>query len=93
MQHRPLLDSRMRKQGGRKLTKGVFTPGVFCEREKLSRPLFQQQKKLAALFVLKAPRAFFLSPSNEPTLDPDARPTTYPGYPYIVVTTWLETGD
>ena len=51
--------------------KGVFTPGVFCEREKLSRPLFQQQKKLAALFVLKAPRAFFLSPSNEPTLDPD----------------------
>ena len=40
----------------------MFTPGVFCDREKLSRPLFQQKKKLAA---------FFLSPSQEPTLDPD----------------------
>ena len=34
------------------MSQGVFTPGVFCEREKLSRPLS-------------------LSPSNEPTLDPD----------------------
>ena len=52
-------------------TYGVFRPSIFCDREKLSRPLFQKKKKLAAFFVLKAPRAFFLSPSNEPMLEPD----------------------
>ena len=48
----------------------VFTSSVFCNRENLSRPFFQQKQKLAAFFGLKAPRAFFLSPSNEPILDP-----------------------
>ena len=38
---------------------------------KVEPTAFSTKKKLAALFVLKAPRAFFLSPSNEPTLDPD----------------------
>jgi hypothetical protein len=32
---------------------------VFCNREKLSRPFFQQKEKLAAFLALKAPRAFF----------------------------------
>ena len=47
----------------------MFTSSIFCNREKLSRPL-KKIKKLAGFFVLKAQIAFFLLPSNEPILDP-----------------------
>jgi hypothetical protein len=50
--------------------KAALTSSVFCNRDKLSRPFFQQKEKLAAFLALKAPRAFFLSPSNESILDP-----------------------
>ena len=59
----------------RTLSKATFTSSVFCIREKLSLPFFQQKEKLAAFLALKAPRAFFLLPINEPILDP-----TLPAY-------------